>query len=100
MAYGTPGGVDEVEAFYSDIRGGRPPSPDLLEKLRARYEAVGGRTPLLDITLEQAAALGLALGSEYQVFVGMKHWRPYIRDVVGEMEAAGIAEGVALALAP
>jgi ferrochelatase len=100
MAYGTPGSLDEVEAFYTDIRGGRPPSPELLNNLRARYAAVGGRTPLLEITQQQAQALQDALGHRYRVFVGMRHWHPYIRDVVAGMEAAGIREAVALALAP
>ncbi len=50
MAYGTPRNPGEVEAFYTDIRGGRLPSPQLLANLQARYEAVGGRTPLLEIT--------------------------------------------------
>src|SRR5690242_8937025 len=100
MAYGTPRNLDEVEAFYTEIRGGRPPSPELLATLRARYEAVGGRTPLLDITNEQAAALECALGAGFRVFTGMKHWHPYIRETVAEMEAAGIEEAVAMALAP
>jgi ferrochelatase len=100
MAYGTPRSLDEVEAFYTDIRGGRPPTPELLANLRGRYEAIGGRTPLLKITGRQAAALERALGPEWRVFVGMRHWHPYIRDVVAEMEAAGLEEGVAVALAP
>jgi protoporphyrin/coproporphyrin ferrochelatase len=100
MAYGTPRGPEEVEAFYTDIRGGRPPSPELLANLRARYEAVGGRTPLLDITREQASTLESALGEGYRVFTGMRHWHPYITEAVAEMESAGIEEGVALALAP
>ncbi|MBV8084197.1 MAG: ferrochelatase, partial [Chloroflexi bacterium] len=100
MAYGTPRSLDEVEAFYTDIRGGRAPSPELIARLCGRYEAIGGRTPLLEITRAQAAGLEAALGHEWQVFVGMRHWHPYIRDAVAQMEAAGIREGVALALAP
>ena len=100
MAYGTPRNVDEVEAFYTDIRGGRPPTPELLAKLRARYEAVGGSTPLLDVSRRQAEALEEALGPGFRVFLGMRHWQPYIRDAVAAMEAAGIRRAVALALAP
>jgi ferrochelatase len=100
MAYGTPRNPGEVEAFYTDIRGGRLPSPQLLANLQARYEAVGGRTPLLEITRRQASALEQALGPGYRVFIGMKHWHPYIHQTAAEMEAAGVEEGVALALAP
>lgn len=100
MAYGTPRNVDEVEAFYTDIRGGRPPTPELLANLRARYEAVGGSTPLLDISRRQAEALEAALGPDFRVFLGMRHWQPYIRDAVAAMPEAGIRRAVALALAP
>jgi ferrochelatase len=100
MAYGTPRGVEEVEAFYTHIRGGRPPTPELLANLRGRYDAVGGSTPLLEISRQQAAGLQAALGPDFRVFLGMKHWRPYIREAVAEMEAAGIRQAVAMALAP
>ena len=100
MAYGTPRNVDEVEAFYTDIRGGRAPTPELLANLRGRYEAVGGSTPLLDISRRQAEALEAALGPDFRVSLGMRHWQPYIRDAVAAMSEAGIRRAVALALAP
>jgi protoporphyrin/coproporphyrin ferrochelatase len=100
MAYGTPSSVDEVEAFYTHIRGGRPPTPELLANLRGRYEAVGGRTPLLEISEQQAHGLEAALSPDFRVCAGMKHWHPYIREAVTAMEAAGIREAVAMALAP
>lgn len=100
MAYGTPRSLDEVEAFYTDIRGGRAPSPELLANLRARYEAIGGRTPLLEITRQQAFALERMLGSGWRVFVGMKHWHPYLDETLHDMAGAGIRQAVALALAP
>jgi protoheme ferro-lyase len=57
MAYGTASGPDDVERYYTDIRGGRRPSPEHLEELRERYAAVGNRFPLLDITRQQAEGL-------------------------------------------
>ena len=54
MAYGTPRTLDEVEPYYTDVRGGRPPTPALLEELRERYRRVGGHTPLLAISEAQA----------------------------------------------
>ena len=56
MAYGTAAGPEDVERYYTDIRGGRPPSPELLAELRGRYAAIRNRFPLLEITRVQAAA--------------------------------------------
>lgn len=100
MAYGTPCNLDEVELYYIDIRRGRKPSPELLEELTERYRAVGGKTPLLEISRAQAAGLQKALGNEYRVFLGMKHWHPYIREAVAEMREAGIEQAVGIVLAP
>jgi len=46
MAYGSPDTLDDVEAYYTHIRGGRRPSPGLIEGLKERYALVGGKTPL------------------------------------------------------
>ncbi|HUZ77645.1 MAG TPA: ferrochelatase [Chloroflexota bacterium] len=100
MAYGTPRTLEEVEPFYVNIRGGRQPAPELIANLRRRYEAVGGHTPLLEITTGQAEDLAAALGGQYRVFTGMKHWHPFIEEAVRQMAEAGIARAVALALAP
>ena len=104
MAYGTPGSLDEVEAYYTHIRGGRQPSRELLDELMERYRAIGGRSPLLDITRRQAAALEAALNGAqektYRVYVGMKHAAPFIADAVAQMAGDGLSHGVAAALAP
>jgi ferrochelatase len=100
MAYGTPDSLDAVEPYYTDILRGRKPPPDLLEELLERYRVVGGRTPLLDISRAQAAALQANLGPGYRVFLGMKHWHPYVFDTVAEMQGAGIRRAVGIVLAP
>lgn len=100
MAYGTPATEEDIEPYYTDIRRGRRPQPELLEELRGRYRAVGGMTPLLKISRLQAEALQKALGDEYQVFLGMKHWHPYIREAMTEMQAAGMETAVGIVLAP
>src|ERR687885_2671922 len=90
MAYGTPETPDQIEAYFTHIRGGRKPSPESVEHLRERYERVGGRTPLLQITDEVARKLEARLNEgyggdgagRYRVYVGMKHWHPYIGDVL------------------
>ncbi len=100
MAYGTPNSLDEIEPYYTDIRGGRKPSPENLRELTARYERIGGKTPMLDITRAQASALQAQLGDDFRVYVGMKHWHPYIAQAVDEIVREGHRRVIALALAP
>ena len=104
LAYGTPETLDDVEPYYTHIRGGRPPTPEALERLRARYRLVGGRTPLLDLTRTVAEALQSQLDAaapgHYRVYFGMKHWHPFIGEVVPRMAADGIRTAIAVALAP
>lgn len=104
MAYGTPAGPEQIEAYYTHIRRGRPPSDELLAELRGRYEAIGGRSPLLEITRAQVAALAGALADagrdDVVVSLGFKHAAPFIEDGVRELVAAGVSRIVALVLAP
>lgn len=105
MAYGTARGPDDVEAFYTHIRGGRPPSPELLADLRARYEAIGGRSPFIEITEAQVRALQDELNRRegrpaFRGYLGMKHQRPSIEDAVGSMAGDGLIDAVGLVLAP
>jgi ferrochelatase len=104
MAYGTPAGPGELEAYYTHIRRGRPPTPELLAGLRRRYEAIGGHSPLLELTLAQVAGLERALADagrpDISVALGMKHAAPFIEDAVAELAAAGTSQIVGLVLAP
>ena len=98
MAYGTPKDLDDVETYYTDIRRGRPPTPELLEELRDRYRAIGGRSPLLELTKAQADGVAERVG--VPAFVGQKHAAPFIPDAVADMAREGIARAVGLVLAP
>jgi ferrochelatase len=103
MAYGTPETPDQVEPYFTHIRGGRTPSPEAVEHLRERYRRVGGKTPLLQITNEVAAKLQERLrqdGGTFNVYAGMKHWHPFIGQVMEKMAADGVRRVVAFALAP
>ena len=62
MAHGTPSSLDEMPEYLTLVRGGRPPSPSSSHEMRDNYAAIGGRSPLTDITLAQAAALRARLG--------------------------------------
>ena len=61
MAYGGPGSIADVEPYLMDVRGGRPTRPQLVEEIQARYARIGGRSPILELTQAQAAAIGRAL---------------------------------------
>ena len=99
LAHGTPESLDDMPEYLTRVRGGRPPSAELVEEMRANYGAIGGRSPLTDITRAQAAALSSALGGT-AVFVGMRNWRPYIADALAAAAAAGVREMVAVPMAP
>ncbi|MEA2522118.1 MAG: protoporphyrin/coproporphyrin ferrochelatase, partial [Actinomycetota bacterium] len=64
MAYGTASGPEDIERYYTDIRGGRTPSPDHLAELKERYAAIGNAFPLLDTTRAQAQGLVQRLNAE------------------------------------
>ncbi len=103
MAYGSPNSLDEVGEYLRQVRGGRSSTPEEIERLKERYRQVGGQTPLLKITLKQAKALEERLQSERldsPVYIGMKHWHPFIEDVVEKIVSDGSASIVGLALAP
>ena len=100
MAYGAPERPEDIEPFYTDIRRGKPPTPELLAELAERYTAIGGLSPLPAITRAQAQALEDALGGDYRVYVGMRHWNPRIAATVQQMAYDGITEAVAIVLAP
>lgn len=104
MAYGSPSGPEDLESFYTSVRRGRPPSPEMLRELGERYRAIGGRSPLPEITRRQAAALQARLDGDapgrFHVYAGMRHSPPFIADTVAAMADGGITAGVGLALAP
>jgi protoporphyrin/coproporphyrin ferrochelatase len=105
MAYGTPYTLDDLERYYTHIRHGRKPSPEMIEDLRNRYEAIGGLSPLAKITLEQAEKLEEHLNTsqddiEFKMYLGLKHIEPFIEDAVKKMYEDGIQEAVSIVLAP
>ena len=103
MAYGTPRSLDEVEAYYTHIRRGRPPEPEQLADLVRRYEAIGGVSPLAERTEAQRAAISAALddrGVEHLVVLGQKHAEPFVEDGIARLAAAGVQQVVGLVLAP
>lgn len=108
MSYGTPASMDQIEAYYTHIRRGNPPSAEQLAELSARYEAiVGGFFPLRQNTDQQVQALQEELnrrtvGTEttYICYQGLKHASPFIEDGIQQMAREGIKEAVGIVLAP
>ena len=98
MAYGTARDLDDVEAYYTHIRRGRPPTQAALADLVSRYEAIGGASPLLEITRAQVRCLQDELG--VPVFLGQKHASPFIEDAWREVTNAGVDRVVGMVLAP
>jgi ferrochelatase len=104
MAYGTPRTPDEIPGYYTDIRRGRPPTPEQLADLTRRYEAIGGISPLALLTEQQRDVLQAALDERvpggYLVGLGLKHAAPKVEDGVAALVAAGVERIVGLVLAP
>ena len=100
MAHGTPTSMDEMPEYLRLVRGGRPASPELVEEMRHNYEAIGGRSPLTMLTLAQGDALRARLGDATPVAVGMRNWKPFIDEALGELHAAGVTRVIGIPLAP
>ena len=104
MAYGTPRTPAEIEPYYTDIRRGRAPTPEQLADLVARYDAIGGISPLAARTEAQRDALQKALNEiapdTYEVVLGLKHAAPMIEAAVNELAVRGFQHIIGLVLAP
>jgi ferrochelatase len=104
MAYGTPRSPEEILPYYTDIRRGRPPTDEQLADLKARYDAIGGISPLAARTEAQRDALQRALDNiapnTFTVQLGLKHAHPMIEETVENIASQGIKQIIALVLAP
>ena len=98
LAYGGPDSLDDIPAYLLDIRGGRQTPQSLIDEITERYRLIGGCSPLLSITRRAAAKLERTVG--LPVYVGMRHWHPYIRDVVVQMADEGVRHTIAICMAP
>ncbi|MBX3347526.1 MAG: ferrochelatase [Nitrospira sp.] len=89
MAMGGPDCLENVEPFLLDVRGGRPTPPELVEEIRERYRATGGKSPAVGITQEVAKKLERLLNEcgdgRYRVYVGLRHWHPFIKETYAEL---------------
>ena len=101
MAYGGPSSFEELPGYLADIRSGRPTTPAVLDEITNNYRMIGGSSPLPAITQRQTAALQQLLNPvQFRCYIGMRHWAPWIEEVVGQMIDDGITHAVSLVLAP
>src|SRR5437660_6352704 len=98
MAHGTPDSLDEMAEYLRLVRGGRPPSPELVAEMRHNYEAIGGQSPLTELTLAQGAALSRRLGPDVPVAVGMRNWKPFLKQAIDELAAQGVTRIIGIPL--
>src|ERR1035437_4511306 len=102
LAHGTPETVEQIPEYLSNVTGGRELPQEVVEEIQRRYALIG-RSPLTEITLQQARMVEAeltAIGQPATVYVGMRNWHPYIADVVRQMRADGVEEAAVLCLAP
>jgi ferrochelatase len=97
LAHGTPDRPEDVPCFLHAVTGGRALPQAVIEEVQHRYALIG-RSPLRELTMKQAQAVERELG--VRVYVGMRNWEPYIRDVVPQMAADGVENAVVICLAP
>ncbi|MGO9412335.1 MAG: ferrochelatase [Spirochaetia bacterium] len=100
MTYGGPSSLEEIPGYLADIRSGRPTPRHVVEEITEHYRAIGGKSPILDMSRRQAAALEERLGPGFRCRVGMRHWSPWIEEAVCMMEEDGIRRAVGIVLAP
>lgn len=105
MAYGGPDKMEDVRPYLLDVRHHRPTSEEIFKEVEERYELIGGRSPILELTRAQGAGIERELnaaadGTEWKVWDGMRHWHPYIAETIAEMKQAGVERFVTLVMAP
>jgi protoporphyrin/coproporphyrin ferrochelatase len=104
MAHGTPTSPAGIESFYTAIRRGHPPTPELLAELVGRYEAIGGTSPLTERTRAQVEGVATALDAGgpggFTVGYGTKFVTPTIEEGMAQLVATGTTSVVGLVLTP
>lgn len=116
LQMGGPDSIDAVEPFLLNLFSDReiikigpawlqPIISRLIVKKRKahvedNYAMIGGKSPLRELTEDQAATLEKSLGGDYRCFVAMRYWRPSTLEALAEIRRAGITDITALSLYP
>lgn len=104
LAFGGADSIESIPSFLKNVMKGRDPSPEMIKTIQERYSKIGGESPLADLTRLQAAALEVQLKkkteTEIEVFVGMRYWRPFIKDAISEINQSGHKKIIAICMTP
>ncbi len=105
MAHGVAAGVEDIPRYYAHIRGDRPRNPAVEQELVDRYRAIGGHSPLIEITAAVARGLEEELArrhgpARYRVAFGFRHAAPSIEDALLELQTRGAVRYIGLVQAP
>lgn len=101
IAFGGPNRPEEIRPFLDRVTQGIPIPPDRLEEVAHHYEAVGGKSPLNEITLRQAHALGKLLNKHNQrlpVYVGMRNSKPFFNETLKQLRTDGVTRALGFIL--
>lgn len=98
LAQGAPGRLGDIPQFLLNVQSGGGLSEYAVQEIIHRYSRIGGGSPLLRVTTQQANQLAKAVG--LPVYVGMRSWTPYIEDAVRKLAEDGASRVVAVCLAP
>jgi len=116
---GGPDSIEAIEGFlynlFSDpmiidfplARLARQPLARLIASRRGKhvahhYEAIGGKSPILEFTRAQAAALEIELRREFdaRVVIAMRYWKPFTAEAMADLREFGAEQVVLLPLYP
>jgi ferrochelatase len=97
IAHGTVDRLDDLPAFLANIRRGQPAPEEIAREVRRRYEAIGGRSPLNDVTRSLAAKVEAALGTTTRM--ASRLWDPYPKEVLASLAAEGVTRVAVVPLA-
>lgn len=103
IAFGGPTRPEEIRPFLTNVTQGRRIPPERIEAVAHHYDAIGGRSPLNELTFNQAAGLRAAIerdGAGLPVFVGMRNWHPYFSEAIAEMVEKGCRQALGIILSP
>jgi ferrochelatase len=103
LAFGGPYSPEDIYPFLRIVTQGRRIPTERIEEVAHHYMAIGGKSPINEITLRQAKALELRLkdyGYELPVYIGMRNWHPFISETITEMSKRGIKRALGIIMSP
>lgn len=103
IGFGGPTDTSEVRPFLANVTHGRNIPEARIQEVLHHYKAIGGRSPYNDLTLRQVNAfreLAKLRGLNLPVYLGMRNWSPYLREILIQMKRDGVRRVIGFVLAP